>query len=623
MKTWFPWLLTGTAALWLLAALPQPAVKTFDTAAFGQLPALLEGRVQPLDSVARNTLLQIRGKQSVYLGAEGKLSAIEWLLETSFKPETAAERKVFRIDHPEMLSLLRLPESEKYFAYNQLRPHFEEISKQAERASGLPSASRSAFERQAVQLNYSLVLCQRLKNLLRPEESADLGTEIQQYLSAITPGVEASKAREAGQSFDTNALKNLAEPLMRWQKMDQMAYAMVVPPPAGSSEPAEWDNIGANLMSVASGGTIHPAITAYAAMAKAYRAGAPAEFNRAVASYRDYLAKSYPEASTKCEHEHFYNRFQAFYKAIVLYVASFLLACGFWFAGAEWMRRSAFQLATLAWLIHTAGLVYRMALEGRPPVTNLYSSAVFIGWGAVVLGWILERIHRDGIGIAAASSLGFATLIIAHNLSLGGDTMQMMRAVLDSNFWLATHVVIITLGYSSAFFAGFLGCIYILRGFFSKSFTPALARKMSAMVYGTLCFTLLFSFAGTVLGGIWADQSWGRFWGWDPKENGALIIVLWNAIILHARWGGIVCDRGLMNMAIFGNIVTSFSWFGVNMLGVGLHSYGFMDSAALPLYLFIASQLALIGLGCVPFAYWKSGELQPPAPTTAPTAKQA
>ena len=93
------------------------------------------------------------------------------------------------------------------------------------------------------------------------------------------------------------------------------------------------------------------------------------------------------------------------------------------------------------------------------------------------------------------------------------------------------------------------------------------------MVYGIVCFATLFSFVGTVLGGIWADQSWGRFWGWDPKENGALIIVLWNALILHARWGGLVRQRGLICLAIFGNIVTSWSWFGTNMLGIGLHSY--------------------------------------------------
>ncbi len=103
--------------------------------------------------------------------------------------------------------------------------------------------------------------------------------------------------------------------------------------------------------------------------------------------------------------------------------------------------------------------------------------------------------------------------------------------------------------------------------------------------------------SGTILGGIWADQSWGRFWGWDPKENGALLIVLWNAIILHARWGGMIKERGLMAMAVFGNIVTSFSWFGVNMLGIGLHSYGFMDKAFPWLVGFDVSQVAADGAG--------------------------
>ena len=122
---------------------------------------------------------------------------------------------------------------------------------------------------------------------------------------------------------------------------------------------------------------------------------------------------------------------------------------------------------------------------------------------------------------------------------------------------------------------------------------------MRGMVYGIICFATFASFVGTVLGGIWADQSWGRFWGWDPKENGALLIVIWNAIILHARWGGMVRERGMMVMAVFGNIVTSWSWFGTNMLGIGLHSYGFTDAAFPWLSLFVISQLLIMSLALV------------------------
>jgi len=209
--------------------------------------------------------------------------------------------------------------------------------------------------------------------------------------------------------------------------------------------------------------------------------------------------------------------------------------------------------------------------------------------------------------------------------------MEMMRAVLDTNFWLATHVVVVTLGYASTFVAGLLAILYIILGVFTpmvsqklnavkasapnapkniRASAPAssmdLGTALSKMVYGIICFATLFSFTGTVLGGIWADQSWGRFWGWDPKENGALIIVLWNATILHARWGGLVRARGLANMAVFGNIVTSFSWFGVNMLNIGLHSYGFMDQAFVWLSIFVGSQLAIIGLGLLPLNLWRS-----------------
>jgi cytochrome c-type biogenesis protein CcsB len=307
-------------------------------------------------------------------------------------------------------------------------------------------------------------------------------------------------------------------------------------------------------------------------------------------------------------------------------------------------------LIALAFLVHTFGLIFRMALEGRPPVTNLYSSAIFIGWGACGLGLVLEWVYRVGLGSAVAGLAGFVTLLIAHNLAIGGDTMEMMRAVLDTNFWLATHVVTITLGYSAMFIAGALAIAYILLGVF----TPLLSRRLAAapissvsksstapqptapststepkpgtafgtalskMVYGIICFATFFSFIGTVLGGIWADQSWGRFWGWDPKENGALLIVIWCAIILHARWGKLIQDRGLMLMAIFGNVVTAFSWFGVNMLGIGLHSYGFMDAAFKWLMLFNATQAVLIVLGLLPLRIWRSFQSSAASAASAP-----
>ena len=136
------------------------------------------------------------------------------------------------------------------------------------------------------------------------------------------------------------------------------------------------------------------------------------------------------------------------------------------------------------------------------------------------------------------------------------------------------------------------------------------------MIYGILCFATLLSFVGTVLGGIWADQSWGRFWGWDPKENGAVLIVIWNALILHARWAGIAKARGVAMLSVIGNMVVAWSWFGTNQLGVGLHAYGFNDQLATGCALWWLSQSLIATLGMVPLKYWASF-----APTTPQTAK--
>jgi ABC-type transport system involved in cytochrome c biogenesis permease subunit len=203
---------------------------------------------------------------------------------------------------------------------------------------------------------------------------------------------------------------------------------------------------------------------------------------------------------------------------------------------------------------------------------------------------------------------GFPTLMIAFRLSLDGDTMKVLQAVLDTNIWLATHVVTISLGYAATLLAGLIGIAYVVLGVFTHQLDRNDTKKtLARMMYGITCFAILFSFVGTILGGIWADQSWGRFWGWDPKENGAIMIVLANALFLHARWGGLVKERGMANLAIFGNIITVWSFFGTNQLGVGLHAYGAMGATVVNLIVFIGLMIFFIGCGLLPADSWKSG----------------
>jgi len=617
MKRVLPWILASLCLLWAVSTLFPRKAPGFDIEGFGQLPVLLNGRIQPFDSVARNSLLEIRTRQSARVDGR-KMPAMEWLLELMTRPDQADERKVFRIDNLEVLGLMGFPEGEKYFSFSEIYPHQAELSREGDRVQKIESAQRTAFERGVMKLYSSMWMYQRLKATLQPPDAEDFVGNLNDYAASIADGVKAVRAREAGEAFDQENFNRLLTHLTAFDQMSRMAYVRTVPPVGPEAALEDWTSVGAALMTSMQVGVIPEAVMDYARMASAYAGGDTEAFNTALNSYSERLMAQDPKALDKGRAESAYNHAQLFYKSTVLYVIALLGALAFWFWWNEGLRRCAVWILAAAWILHTVALVWRMVLEGRPPVTNLYSSAIFIGWGAVILGLILERIYRDGIGIVVAALIGFSTLIIAHNLAIGGDTMEMMRAVLDTNFWLATHVVTITLGYSSMFVAGVLAIIYIVRGVFTSSLRKETAAALARMVYGIICFATLFSFVGTVLGGIWADQSWGRFWGWDPKENGALLIVLWCATILHARWGGLIKARGLMNMAIIGNIITSFSWFGVNMLGIGLHSYGFMDSAFRWLSLFIASQLAIMAIGLLPLRMWKSFSGSQPASAVKP-----
>jgi ABC-type transport system involved in cytochrome c biogenesis permease subunit len=218
---------------------------------------------------------------------------------------------------------------------------------------------------------------------------------------------------------------------------------------------------------------------------------------------------------------------------------------------------------------------------GRPPISTLYETILFITAAVVLLCLILEFFDRKKIALAVACVLGFAGMRLGliyemkEAMEGNGDTMVTLQAVLRSNFWLGTHVIIINLGYASGLLASGLSMVYIgsrlPHGWRADN---EMERSITRMVYGIVCFTLLFSLVGTVLGGVWANDSWGRFWGWDPKENGALMIVLWSLVILHARMGGYIKRIGLHAASVMLGLITVFSWWGVNLLDIGLHSYG-------------------------------------------------
>ncbi|MDX2109025.1 MAG: cytochrome c biogenesis protein CcsA [Verrucomicrobiota bacterium] len=617
-------------ALLVVASALRPAKDKPDSFAlqrFGKLPVLEGGRIKPLDTVARNTVVFLRGKQRALLteasetdGTRTKAtytSAVDFLADLAFAPEKAASYHVFRVDDPDVLSLLGSTGKDvRNFSYAELYPHFKEIERQAGLAPE-EAAKRSTYERSVLRLREALMLYQRMVySFVAPVDGLGQShAEVYQKFASMAPtGMKAMSEITPSTAEGNPALREFLAIADRFRESAESSPLILVPPADGTVDISRWQSTAASALDAVRTHSIDAVPLGYAKLADAWRKGDVSSFNRELDALHGSLEQRYAQHEKRVTFESFFNHFQPFYVSTQLYVLVLLIGCLSWMGWEPILRKAAFHILVLALVIHTFGLVARMGITGYAPVTNLYSSAVFIGWAAVIFCLVLEAVFKNSMGSVAAGITGFCSLIIAHNLAVSGgnDTMEMMRAVLDSNFWLATHVTTVTIGYSATFLAGILGFLYLGKGFFSTQLSAALANDLERMIYGILCFALFFSFVGTVLGGIWADQSWGRFWGWDPKENGALMIVIWNALVLHAKRIRIAGQRGLVLLSLFGTVITSWSWFGTNMLGIGLHSYGFMDSVFFWLLSFWLVIGGLIALGNLDARFWRSGTVLAP-----------
>jgi ABC-type transport system involved in cytochrome c biogenesis permease subunit len=556
-----PWGMIALGALWIFADLqgPSDAPGQLRIHDFGKIPVVNNGRIKPMDTIAR-THLRIVANRETFRDKDGKSHpAIEWLLdveaEFTDKEQRARKHPVFRIDHPQLIDALGLQPREGY-RYS--------IDDFAERLTSIAEPLKTAHDR-----------------------------------------------KESGHPLDAyeNQLFEFERHLGFYERLSRLAIPHVIPPKGKG----EW-KILPDAVPKDGSAVLDRDVESWKQMLQAYGSKDGSKFNEAVDSYLKRMEAERPEDVHRVSLESRFNYLDPFNKCKWLYLIGGLLTCLSWMGWRSPLNWSAWGLLVLTFAVHTSALVVRIYLSGRPPVTNLYSSAVFIGWGAAFIGLIMALILRQlikndvvmSIGSVAASVSGFSTLQIAHILAAEGDTMEVLQAVLDTQFWLSTHVTCITLGYATTYMAGLVGAIYIVMGVFSRALSPEIAKGLNRITYGLVCFATFFSFVGTVLGGLWADDSWGRFWGWDPKENGALMIVLWNAIVLHSRWGGLVRERGLSVLGVLGNIVVSWSWFGVNQLGVGLHSYGFTSGITVTLALFCISQLAIAGCGMIPPQNWGS-----------------
>lgn len=616
------------AGLAMIMLIPWPAVmnkmrptsraEKYDFYAAGKIPTQFGGRIMPLDAYARQTLKAISNKESLPLEdapialqrrATGKassdnetvgndrarLSAMQWLMEIAVDAPEVRFLPMFRIDADEVRSELGLERRKsKLYSLEDISENWDRVAELTAAAAEKETRDQSFKERKLLELDrrtrHFTVTAAAFRLPVPQEIPAELFAQV--FPDATEEMRKAFAVRELGKRMD--ALKNMQAPAIIAPPDSQN---VVNQPKWAAFGPAFFDQAQAEV-ATGSTGEDRPGVDTFQSMINAYEEQDTAAFNEAVdqhlAQVQAYEIPGYDTALVSLERWMKSNWPTGV--AMFLYLAAMVMGLVYLAVNLPRLRDSVSGVICVAFAIHTLAIICRIAITGRAPVINIYSSAVFIGWGGVLFGIVLERIFRYGIGNMLSAAAGVMTLLVAYGLNTG-DTMPVLQAVLDTQFWLATHVISVTLGYVATFVAGTLGMGFLISGWLGRG--KQTMHDLYRCCYGACCFGILFSFVGTVLGGLWADDSWGRFWGWDPKENGALLIVIWNALMLHARWDGMVGARGFASLAIGGNIVTAWSWFGTNELGIGFHSYGFTSGVLMYLSLFILSQILFIVVDAV------------------------
>ncbi|MBD3393134.1 MAG: hypothetical protein GF418_13515 [Chitinivibrionales bacterium] len=588
------------------------ADRPVDVDALARIVVLDGGRQKPLDTYARARLLQLSGRKTV-----AGTPAIAWLAALLFDPSSADHHKVFLVNNPQVADAIGIPVRKKRrYSYADLFPGAEKLRHLATRAMREKASKRSPFDAEIVRLHYNLHEYMQLTSVfsfMTPFEGFDISDsavaallgldstrQYATFLDLITRAPALSSAMKEIQAKGGNDLNHSEVALLDIARtMYDMAKSIGNPPihivPESSGDRREWLSPWGMINRYRSNVKDDPEFGMLLAAREAYRAGNQEVFEGALASFQASMERRVAGTLELKDPglELLYNRIDPFARAKILYGLALLVCLVLMAWHRKWLYATALVLSIAALLPHTFGLLARTVIMARPPVTNLYETFVFVAWAAAALGLVLELRQKKSVGLLIAGVSGFALLHIAGRHALEGDTMGMLTAVLDSNFWLATHIITIALGYAGCCAAGVVGHVYLLKRLFAADDREGL-DSLARSVYGILVFGLIFTTAGTVLGGMWADQSWGRFWGWDPKENGALLIVLWCAIVLHARAAGMIRHAGLAAGAVMGLVLVMFAWIGVNLLGIGLHSYGFTSSGAAFLLWFVGIETAFL-----------------------------
>jgi len=589
------------------------------------IPVQNGGRVKPLSTYAGFSMLGLHGARSMKIEDKDskpvKITPTVWMLDTLFRPEYATLLPTFRVDNSDVLEGIGvkvLGRRDRY-SYKEIEVGRDKLFELAKSYEAIEKDKRDPVQLQTIALAYSLHEYESLvgyfgfarNGIVLHGSGKDGAADQRADVSAVmgtAPIIrqELQKARAMGQKMPHHieTLLQQVEDAANFSK-----FGLNILPPADKADPT-WLSAGDSIFSSLTDPKKDPApavedIKLLESTARSISAGEPVFREKLKALHDDLVKRAEARGEGKrLELEVTFYRNNWFLDALVLFIIGTITAFAMWMSGG--LASRIFSWLTLASCVAavtlcTIAITQRCLIMERPPVGNLYDTIIFIASSVVIISLLIEWMTRRRFALGLAPILGAMLIVLARRYEVGDakDNMDPLVAVLDSNYWLTTHVLTITLGYAAGLLAAFLAVVYLLmRGLGLDGGDKDIRRSLTRAVYGMICFTLFLALVGTVLGGVWANDSWGRFWGWDPKENGALMIVLWTLAILHARLGGYIKEWGLHLSAVFTAAVVTFSWWHVNFLGVGLHNYGFTAGKS-TIWLFYSVILVILIFGAI------------------------
>lgn len=531
----------------LHAAQEKPSATPEQLAPLGLVAIQQGGRLKPLDTFARETVRHLTGKEK-FQGQEPLWTILSWLAD----PEATLKAPVIEVRNLELKAKLGLEADGRWYSYEQLvaSPALEEMR----------------------------------KNLMKRRQSG-----------------EKLSSQENEQEAMIGRMHTL-------QDLLNGASLTVVPDPQDFHNP--WSPPNGMSPELYSEAAMNSVRDAFVPLIDSVRAGDGAGVQKAGEQLRSVLAGlgPYPSAE-QLRREVQYNELHPFGKSWILYLVGLLLLLGAGMSQGNLLYRLGLGFTVAGFGMHAYGFYLRSVIASRAPVTNMYESVIWATFGAVLFALILEAFHKGGRQfLMAATSTATVGLVMADNLPAVLDpSIQPLAPVLRNNFWLTIHVLTIVLGYAAFLLALGLGHM-VLWQYLRSSQDKTRLKQLNLYLYRALQIGVLFLAAGTILGGVWANYSWGRFWGWDPKEVWALIALLGYLALLHGRFAGWLRDFGLAAGSVLAFMGVLMAWYGVNfVLGAGLHSYGFGTGGYSYVGMYLALEIAFVSI--VAWRY-KKGQAQ-------------